>query len=50
VDFAQARGWEVSLTDGLITFAHKSEEQMVIPKDKLIAASLSYARELEQIV
>jgi 26S proteasome regulatory subunit N12 len=33
-----------------ITFARKGEEQMETPKQKLIAASLAYARELEQIV
>ena len=31
-------------------FAKKGEEKIVIPKEKLIAASLQYARELEQIV
>jgi 26S proteasome regulatory subunit N12 len=40
----------VNLTAGTITFAQKGEEQMEIPKEKLIAASLAYARELEQIV
>jgi 26S proteasome regulatory subunit N12 len=33
-----------------ITFVRKGEEKMEIPKQKLIAASLAYARELEQIV
>jgi 26S proteasome regulatory subunit N12 len=40
----------VNLTASSITFARKGEEQMEIPKQKLIAASLAYARELEQIV
>ncbi|KAG5637012.1 hypothetical protein H0H81_006112 [Sphagnurus paluster] len=44
------RGWLVDLTAGTITFARKGEEQIEIPKQKLIAASLAYARELEQIV
>ncbi|KAF9008904.1 SAC3/GANP/Nin1/mts3/eIF-3 p25 family-domain-containing protein [Cyathus striatus] len=48
--FAQQRGWQVNLSAGSISFARKSEEKMEIPKQKLIAASLSYARELEQIV
>jgi 26S proteasome regulatory subunit N12 len=38
------------LTLGTITFAKKGEETMDIPKAKIIAASLLYARELEQIV
>lgn len=33
-----------------ITFAKKGEEQLEIPKQKLIAANLAYARELEMIV
>jgi len=48
--FAQQRGWQVNLVAGNIDFARKSEEQMEIPKQKLIAANLAYARELEQIV
>ncbi|KAG6880304.1 hypothetical protein C0992_000081 [Termitomyces sp. T32_za158] len=48
--FAQQRGWQVDLTAGTITFARKTEEQIEIPKQKLIAANLAYARELEQIV
>lgn len=44
------RGWEVNLTAATISFARKSEENMEIPKQKLIAANLAYARELEQIV
>lgn len=44
------RGWQVNLTAETITFARKSEETMEIPKQKLIAANLAYARELEQIV
>ncbi|KAJ8481256.1 hypothetical protein ONZ45_g15365 [Pleurotus djamor] len=50
LNFAKSRGWKVNLTDGTITFARKSEEHIEIPKEKLIAASLAYARELEQIV
>jgi len=48
--FAQQRGWQVDLTAGLIRFARKNDEQTEIPKQKLIAANLGYARELEQIV
>ncbi|KAH6915229.1 proteasome 26S subunit [Coprinopsis sp. MPI-PUGE-AT-0042] len=48
--FAQARGWQIDLTGGSIRFSQKGEEKMEIPKQKLIAASLLYARELEQIV
>jgi len=48
--FAQQRGWQVDLTAGNITFKRKGEEKMEIPKQRLIAASLAYARELEQIV
>lgn len=44
------RGWQVNLAAGNIDFARKSEEQMEIPKERLIAANLAYARELEQIV
>lgn len=44
------RGWQVNLTAGTISFARKGEEQMEIPKQRLIAANLKYARELEQIV
>lgn len=44
------RGWQVNLTASTVTFARKGEEKMEIPKQKLIAASLAYARELEQIV
>ena len=44
------RGWQVNLVDESITFATKGEEKMEIPKQKLIKASLAYARELEQIV
>jgi 26S proteasome regulatory subunit N12 len=33
-----------------INFTRKGEESMEIPKQKLIAANLAYARELEQIV
>ncbi|KAK7061567.1 PCI domain-containing protein [Favolaschia claudopus] len=48
--YAEQRGWEVNLNLGTITFAKKGEETMDIPKEKVIAASLLYARELEQIV
>ncbi|KAF5321098.1 hypothetical protein D9619_000770 [Psilocybe cf. subviscida] len=48
--FAQKRGWQVDLTGGTILFKRKGEEKMEIPKQRLIAASLAYARELEQIV
>ncbi|KAF8450377.1 COP9 signalosome [Boletus edulis BED1] len=48
--FAKERGWQVDLTAGLIKFARKNDEQTEIPKQKLIAANLVYARELEQIV
>ncbi|KAI0068932.1 proteasome 26S subunit [Artomyces pyxidatus] len=48
--FAQQRNWQVNLTAETITFAHKGEEKLDIPKEKLIANNLAYARELEQIV
>jgi len=48
--FAKQRGWQVNLSAGTITFSRKGEEKMEIPKEKLIAANLQYARELEQIV
>ncbi|CAA7259544.1 unnamed protein product [Cyclocybe aegerita] len=48
--FAQHRDWQVDLTGGAIVFKKKGEEKMEIPKQRLIAASLAYARELEQIV
>lgn len=35
---------------GQIIFPHKSEEDLEIPREKLIANDLAYARELEQIV
>lgn len=44
------RGWQINLTEGSVSFARKGEEQLEIPKEKLIAESLAYARELEQIV
>ena len=47
---ALQRGWLVNLSAGTITFTKKGEEKMEIPKEKLIAANLAYARELEQIV
>lgn len=40
----------MNLSAGTIAFAKKSEEKLEIPKEKLIAANLAYARELEQIV
>jgi len=48
--FAQDRGWQVNLSAGTVTFASKGDEPMEIPKEKLIAANLAYARELEQII
>ncbi|KZW03793.1 hypothetical protein EXIGLDRAFT_635085 [Exidia glandulosa HHB12029] len=48
--FAQQRGWQISLVDEKIIFSRKGEEKAEIPKQKLILANLSYARELEQIV
>ncbi|KAI0921355.1 hypothetical protein AcW1_004646 [Taiwanofungus camphoratus] len=50
LSFAQQRGWQMNLSAGTIAFAKKSEEKLEIPKEKLIAANLAYARELEQIV
>lgn len=44
------RGWQINIVEESITFATKGEEKMEIPKSKLIAANLAYARELEQIV
>lgn len=44
------RGWQVNLVAESITFKKKDEERIVIPKARLIAANLAYARELEQIV
>lgn len=40
----------MNLSSGTITFARKGEEKLEIPKEKLIASNLQYARELEQIV
>lgn len=49
--FAKERGWQVDLSGGVIHFNGKNEEQAeVMPRHKLIAASLKYARELEMIV
>lgn len=48
--FIQQRGWDIDLTAEVIKFNRKGEEQMEIPAQKMIAASLAYARELEQIV
>uniref|UniRef100_A0A0W0FCE4 PCI domain-containing protein n=1 Tax=Moniliophthora roreri TaxID=221103 RepID=A0A0W0FCE4_MONRR len=50
LSFAKQRGWQVDLGASTVTFARKGEEQTDIPKEKLITASLAYARELEQIV
>jgi len=50
LDFAKQRGWQIDLSQGVIRFAQKGEEKMEIPKEKLIANNLVYARELEQIV
>ncbi|OBZ76190.1 26S proteasome non-ATPase regulatory subunit 8 [Grifola frondosa] len=50
LSYAQQRGWQVDLTAAKIIFAKKGEEKVEIPQEKLIAANLSYARELEQIV
>jgi len=50
LSYAQQRGWQINLVAESITFATKGEEKMEIPKSKLIASNLAYARELEQIV
>ncbi|KZT65992.1 hypothetical protein DAEQUDRAFT_768354 [Daedalea quercina L-15889] len=50
LSFAKQRGWQVNLTAGTTTFAKKGEEKIEIPREKLIAANLALARELEQIV
>ncbi|KAH7105449.1 COP9 signalosome [Auriculariales sp. MPI-PUGE-AT-0066] len=50
MQYAQQRGWQISLQDEKIIFARKGEEKVEIPKQKLILNNLSYARELEQIV
>lgn len=44
------RGWQIDLTGGSIIFKKKNEEKTEIPTQRIIAASLAYARELEQIV
>jgi 26S proteasome regulatory subunit N12 len=44
------RNWQIDLTGAKVVFKRKGEEKMEIPKQRLIAASLAYARELEQIV
>ena len=44
------RGWQVNLVAESITFKKKDEERIIIPKARLLAANLAYARELEQIV
>jgi len=48
--FAETRGWSIDISGGQIIFKKKNEEQVEIPKQRIIAASLAYARELEQIV
>lgn len=40
----------MDLGASLIRFAQRNDEQMEIPKERLIAENLVYARELEQIV
>ncbi|KAJ7591258.1 SAC3/GANP/Nin1/mts3/eIF-3 p25 family-domain-containing protein [Mycena floridula] len=40
----------MDLTEQTITFVRRGEEQLEIPKERLIKASLQYARELEMIV
>ncbi|KAI0033776.1 SAC3/GANP/Nin1/mts3/eIF-3 p25 family-domain-containing protein [Vararia minispora EC-137] len=50
LNFAQERNWQIDIAAGQIVFPHKSEEDMEIPREKLIANDLVYARELEQIV
>jgi 26S proteasome regulatory subunit N12 len=44
------RGWSIDVSGEQIIFKKKNEEQVEIPKQRIIAASLAYARELEQIV
>lgn len=44
------RGWSIDISGEQIIFKKKNEEQIEIPKQRIIAASLAYARELEQIV
>jgi len=50
LSFAKERGWQIDIAAGQIVFSHKSEEDLEIPREKLIANDLAYARELEQIV
>jgi 26S proteasome regulatory subunit N12 len=51
LNFAKQRGWQVDLSANIIRFKGKSDsEQVEMPRQKLIAESLLYARELEQIV
>ncbi|KAH8830703.1 SAC3/GANP/Nin1/mts3/eIF-3 p25 family-domain-containing protein [Flagelloscypha sp. PMI_526] len=50
LNFAKQRGWNVNLAESKITFPQKLEEALEIPKGKLIANNLYYARELEQII
>ncbi|KAJ7822712.1 hypothetical protein B0H14DRAFT_3875417 [Mycena olivaceomarginata] len=47
--FAQERRWEVNLILGTIMFGPKGKKTMDIPKERIISASLLYARQLEQI-
>ncbi|KAJ7868912.1 hypothetical protein B0H14DRAFT_3440940 [Mycena olivaceomarginata] len=48
--FAQERQWDLDLDLGKITFAKPGDDATYIPKEGIINASLSLARELEQIV
>ncbi|KAJ7934827.1 SAC3/GANP/Nin1/mts3/eIF-3 p25 family-domain-containing protein [Mycena leptocephala] len=48
--FARERQWNLNMTLGELTFTKPGEEATRIPKDKIIATSLLFARELEQIV
>jgi len=40
LSYAQKRGWQVDLTASMITFTQKGEENVEIPKEKLISANL----------
>ncbi|KAJ7914189.1 SAC3/GANP/Nin1/mts3/eIF-3 p25 family-domain-containing protein [Mycena leptocephala] len=48
--FARERQWNLNMTLGEVTFTKCGEEATYITKDKIIATSLLFARELEQIV
>jgi len=50
ITFATQRGWQVDLVSQTIIFTRKGEEKAEIPTKEMIAASLGYAKELEQIV